>query len=94
MSIEKIYAMAIEGKHEDVLLELEKQPPTVMKHFFAEFVKDKKDLFVDFYDKLTDEQQEKFKWLESSERMQKYLMTVSDDDISDELWNESKACDF
>ena len=48
----------------------------------------------DLYEKLTDTELEKFKYLMSSERERKYLMAIPEEEMTDQDWLNLRSCDF
>lgn len=82
-----------------VLEELEKLPPKAVNDFcemylewLQHFVKDAD--ISDLYEKMNDTEIEKFKYLMSSERERKYLMTIPEEEMTDQDWLNLRSCDF
>lgn len=52
------------------------------------------DKWDEYYDSLTDEQRKRLHWLSSSEREKEYLLSLPEEDMTEQNWNDLKSCDF
>lgn len=94
MSIEEITTNALNGEYDLAIEELRKLSPDKMNDFYICIKSQKRDLFDDFLDKLSEEQYKKFKYLESSERQRKYLLSKPYEELSEQELADLRACDF
>ena len=79
--------------------ELEKLPPKAVNDFCRIYFDWLQDLvedadISDLYDKMEDAEIEKFKYLMSSERERKYLMSIPEEEVTDRDWLNLRSCDF
>ncbi len=81
------------------LEEMEKLPPRAMNDFCRMYLDwlqksvENADIS-DLYNKMSDDEVEKFKYLGSSERERKYLMSIPEEEMIDQDWMDLKSCDF
>ena len=81
------------------LTELEKLPPKALNYFceayfewLQNFIKDAD--ISDLYEKMTDTEIEKFKYLMSSEREREFLLNIPEEEMTDQDWLNLRSCDF
>lgn len=94
MEIGNIVQLAVQGKFEQSLIELSKQHPRKANEFVILFQNEQKDFVDDFLMLLSDDQRKEWDWLASSEREQKYFLSIPDDQLIKQDWFDFRSCDF
>lgn len=91
MSINELYE---KGEYVKVLEALEKLPPRDFKELFISLVNTYEDVFEVLNMNLSEEQWKKLLWLDSSEREREYLLSIPEEEMTEQDWNDLRACDF
>lgn len=94
MDIEKLFELADAGSYDELMDALEAMPPRMLMRFAESFEKKGKNIFEDLIDDFTEAQKERMHWLGSSEREREYLMSIPDEEMTDEDWFDLRATDF
>ena len=104
-AIDKIYELAIGKKYDEMMDELEKLPRRAVDVLIRKMIAEKGEDYTDkfFYDTMEGfgeendvsiEQLERWKWLNSTQREREYLMSISEEDMTDQDWFDLRATDF
>ncbi len=94
MEMEEIVNLALNKKYDEAFSELEKLPPRAMNEF-ADRMNAKDEYALDnLYMHLSKEQNEKFHWLSSSRRVTKYILSIPEEEMTDQDWADLRAADF
>lgn len=96
MTLKEQYKLYEERKIDDLIDDLEKLPPRCVGEFLSYVRKkghtDWEEVFVPGH--MTEEQYERFKYLQSSERTVKYFSLLKNDDaMTDQDWEDLRAAD-
>ena len=103
--IDKIYDLAIGKKYDEMMDELEKLPRRAVDVLIRKMIAEKGEDYTDkfFYDTMEGfgeendvsiEQIERWNWLNSSQREREYLMSINEEDMTDQDWSDLRATDF
>ena len=85
------------GKYIELLQLLEEMTPRTYSEVFvylvnSQYEEKRIEVFEVLFDNLSTEQYKKLRWLGSSER--EYLMSIPEDELTDQDWADLRACDF
>ncbi len=94
MEMEEIVNLALNGKYDEAFSELEKLPPRAMHEFWAGVNANEQDVIDDFYMHMSKEQGDKLSWLCSSRRITKYILSIPEEEMTDQDWADLRAADF
>ena len=87
-----------EKKYDELLTYFESLPPREFSDSFIllENTEQKKGVNVIevLYSEWTEEQWKLFRWLDSSDRMRKYILAKKEEDLTDQDIFDLRACDF
>lgn len=104
-AIDKIYDLAISRKYDEMMDELEKLPRRAVDALIKKMILGKGEDYTDVFfnetmfgygDKreVSEEQVKRWKWLNSTQREREYLMSINEEDMTDQDWADLRATDF
>jgi hypothetical protein len=94
MQITEIVNLVIDGKYDKGIKEIKNLPPRAIYEFIDELQKKGKDFVDDFLIHLSDDQYKEWKWLASSKRVQEYIMSIPEKDLTEQDFADLKSTDF
>lgn len=94
MKIIEIVKLALGGKYDKVLDEIKELPPKAIGEFIDEIQKEGKDFINDFLMHLSDDQLKTWRWLSSAEREHEYILSIPDEELTQQDLADLKGTDF
>lgn len=94
MKVSEIVKLAVNGEYDKVITEIKELPPKAIGEFIDVMQNEGKDFITDFLMYLSDDQLKTWNWLSSAERQREYIMSIPEQDLTQQDFADLKGTDF
>lgn len=94
MKMSKIVKFALNGEYDEVISQIKELPPKSVGEFIDAIQDEGKDFIEDFLIHLSEEQLKTWHWLSSAEREREYIMSIPEQDLTQQDLADLRGTDF
>lgn len=94
MKMSDVIKLTLDHKYDEVLVKIKELPPRAIYEFIEEFEDGGKDFVEDFLIHLSKDQLKTWHWLSSAEREREYIMSIPEQDLTQQDLADLRGTDF